>query len=147
MFKNIDVFLWIMNKEKGNDEVDKNSDSQIDESMTKDCIFCKIVKGEIPSTKVFEDDNLIGILDINGKAEGHTLVIPKKHFRSILDCPNTLGNEYLAAIKKVGLKLIEEKKGNGFNVIFNTEKVAGQAVFHVHAHVIPRNEGDGLDLF
>jgi len=109
-----------------------------------DCVFCKIVKGEIPCTKTYENDNFIGILDINPKAEGHSVIIPKKHFRTIVDMPASLGNELLEAIKKVGLELIKDSKGEGFNVIVNNEPVAGQVVMHAHVHVIPRKEGDGL---
>ena len=111
-----------------------------------ECIFCKIVNKEIPTNLIYEDDNFIGILDANPKAEGHTLVIPKKHFRNLLDTPNSLAGEYFEAIKKVSLNLINEGKAEGFNIIFNTEPVAGQAVFHVHVHIIPRKEGDGLTI-
>ena len=112
----------------------------------KDCIFCKIVNGEISSEKVYEDDNFIGVLDINPEMEGHTIIFPKKHFQTILDTPNSLGNEYLESIKKVALKLIEDKKAEGFNVVFNTYNVAGQEVDHVHAHVLPRKQGDGMNM-
>lgn len=114
--------------------------------MESDCIFCKIVKGEIPpgKGKVYEDDNFIGVLDLNPKAEGHTLLISKKHFRNLLDMPDTLGNELLEAIKKVSLKLIEEGKGDGVNVLSNNEAVSGQVIFHTHIHIIPRNKDDGL---
>ncbi len=112
----------------------------------EDCLFCKIVNGEVESKEVYEDDNFIGILDVNPWAEGHTLIIPKKHFRNLLDMPNTLGNEMLEAVKKVSLKLIEEKKGTGVNVLINNEPTAGQVVFHTHIHVIPRNENDGIKI-
>ena len=110
----------------------------------EDCIFCKIISKEIETEIVYEDDNFIGILDNNPRAEGHTLIIPKKHFRNLLDLPNTLGNELLEAIKKISLKLIEEGKAEGVNVISNNESVAGQIVFHTHIHIIPRKKGDGL---
>lgn len=110
----------------------------------KDCIFCKIVKGEIPSTKVYEDDNFIAILDIHPKAEGHAVIFPRKHFRTIVDMPNTIGNEMLEAIKGVGLGLIKNGKGEGFNVVVNNEAAGGQVIFHAHVHVIPRKKGDGL---
>lgn len=112
--------------------------------MVEDCIFCKIVEGKIPAQIVYNDDNFIGILDVKPKAEGHTLIISKKHFRNLLEMPSTLGNEILDAIKSVSLKLIKDNKGEGINVIFNIEQAAGQAVFHVHAHIIPRKQGDGL---
>ena len=112
----------------------------------EDCIFCKIIAGEIPSEKVYEDDNFIAVLDINPQVKGHTLIIPKKHFKTILDTPNSLGGEFLEAIKSVALKLVEKEKAEGFNIIFNVNKIAGQEVDHVHAHVVPRKGSDGCRL-
>ncbi len=108
------------------------------------CIFCKIINGEIISEEVYDDKNFIGILDKNPRAEGHTLIIPKKHFRNILDMPVTLGNELLEAIKKISLKLIKEKKAEGINIIINNESAADQAVFHTHVHIIPRKDKDNV---
>lgn len=108
------------------------------------CIFCKIVSGEIPSKKVYEDDNFIGILDINQVADGKTLFIPKKHYKTILDIPSSLGNEMLDGIKKITLKLINEGKAEGFNLLMNNFEVAGQVVPHAHIHILPRKKGDGL---
>jgi len=112
----------------------------------EDCIFCKIVNGEISTNKVYEDDNFIGILDANPKAEGHTLVIPKKHFKTLLDMPDSLGNELVEAVKKVSLKLIDDGKAEGFNVVVNNFSVAGQLVSHLHVHIVPRKKGDGFKL-
>ena len=109
-----------------------------------ECIFCKIVNGEVPSTKVYEDDNFIGILDINQVAEGKTLLIPKKHYKTLLDMPNSLGNEMLESVKKIALKLIDEGKAEGFNLLMNNFEVAGQVVPHAHIHILPRKKGDGL---
>jgi len=114
---------------------------------TKDCLFCKIVSGERKAEEVYEDENFIGILDSNPRSEGHTLIIPKKHFRNILDMPTTLGNELLGAAKKISLKLIDESKAEGINLIINNEPSANQAVFHMHAHIIPRKNNDGIDFF
>jgi histidine triad (HIT) family protein len=111
-----------------------------------DCIFCKIIKEEIPSEKVYEDDNFIGILDANPEMKEHTLIISKKHFKTILDMPSSLGNELLDAVKKIALKLIDKGKAEGFNLIVNTYKLAGQEVDHVHAHILPRKKGDGMKL-
>jgi len=108
------------------------------------CIFCKIVAGEIPSKKVYEDDNFIGFLDINQAVDGKTLVIPKKHYKTLLDMPSSLGNEMLEAVKKVALKLIDEGKAEGFNVLMNNFEVAGQVVPHAHIHILPRKKDDGL---
>ena len=112
----------------------------------EDCIFCKIVKGKVPADKVYEDENFIAILDINPEMEGHTVVLPKKHFQTLLDLPSTLGTEMLDAIKKVALKLIDENKAEGFNVVINNYKVAGQEVPHVHAHILPRKKDDRMKL-
>lgn len=110
----------------------------------EDCVFCKIIKGEIPSTKVYEDDNFIGIFDVNPLVEGHTLVIPKNHYKTVLDLPSSLGGELLDTIKKISLKLIEEGKAEGFNVVQSNNEVAQQEVPHLHFHIVPRNKEDGL---
>jgi histidine triad (HIT) family protein len=114
--------------------------------MPEECVFCKIVKGELPCKKVYENDNFLAFLDINPKAEGHTVMISKQHYRTILDLPKSLGMELLDAVKEVSMKLMNEKKGAGFNVIVNNFPAAGQVVDHVHVHIIPRNEGDGLHM-
>ena len=110
------------------------------------CIFCKIINGEIKADIVYSDDNFIGILDINPEMLGHTLIFPKKHFETILDTPSSLGNEFLDAIKKVSLNLVKEGKAEGFNIIFNINKIAGQEVPHVHAHILPRRNDDGIKV-
>lgn len=112
----------------------------------KDCIFCKIVKGEIPpgKGKIYDDDNFIGILDLNPKAEGHSLIISKKHYKTLLDMPSTLGNELTDAIKKVSLDLINQKKGEGLNIGTNVGEASGQVVPHLHIHIIPRSKGDDV---
>jgi len=108
----------------------------------EDCIFCKILKGEIPSTKIFESENFIGILDNNPLTDGHTLVIPKKHFETILDMPSTLGQELIKAIKDISLGLIKQKKAEGFNILQSNFKVAQQEIPHLHFHIIPRKENN-----
>lgn len=112
----------------------------------KDCIFCKIAKKEVKANIVEETNNLIAFLDINPKAEGHTLIIPKKHAVTIFDIPNTLANEMLQLIKKIGSKILEKKQGDGFNIIMNNLPPAGQVVMHAHIHIIPRKESDGLRI-
>ncbi len=114
--------------------------------MTSDCIFCKIVKGEIPSNKIAESNNFIAFLDAHPKANGHTLVIPKKHFVTFLDLPNKLGEEFIKFTKEVASQILEEKKGDGFNILMNNLEPAGQVVKHAHFHIIPRRENDGLKI-
>ncbi len=112
--------------------------------MKNDCVFCKIIKGKIKSERIDESNNFIAIKDTRPRAEGHTLVISKKHFATLLDIPNNMGNEMLEFTKKVAGKLLDEKYGDGFNVLMNNLSVAGQIVMHAHLHIIPRKEGDGL---
>ena len=109
-----------------------------------DCVFCKIAKGEIKSEIIGECDNFIAIRDINPVIEGHTLVIPKKHFVTLLDIPDKLGSEMLGFIKKTAGELMEAKLGDGFNLVMNNLEVAGQEVMHAHVHVVPRKEKDGI---
>lgn len=112
----------------------------------KECIFCDIAKGKVSSEKVGETDNFFAIRDLNPISEGHTLIIPKKHFVTLLDIPNNLGNELLKLVKKVSGDLFDDKLGDGFNLVMNNLSVAGQVVMHAHIHVIPRNENDGLKV-
>jgi histidine triad (HIT) family protein len=114
--------------------------------MTKDCTFCKIARKEIPAKFIDETNNFIAILDANPKAEGHTLIIPKKHYVTILDIPSTLAQEMHKLIKTMGSEILEKKLGDGFNLIMNNLTPAGQVVMHAHLHVIPRKEGDNLIL-
>jgi histidine triad (HIT) family protein len=114
--------------------------------MNEECIFCKIVKGEIPSTKTYESDNFIGILDINPVSENHTLIVPKQHYKTILDLPENLGSELITSIKKVSSKLIEEKKAEGFNIIQSNFEVAQQEVPHLYFHLLPRKKSDGFKI-
>ena len=111
---------------------------------SKNCVFCKIAKGEIKQKKVMESDSFFSILDIHPENPGHTLVIPKQHYVTLLDIPNKLGSEMLEFAKKVASELLDDKYGDGFNLVMNNLRVAGQVVMHSHIHVIPRKEGDGL---
>lgn len=114
----------------------------------QDCIFCKIARGDIPAGKgkISESNNFLAFLDINPKTENHTLIIPKKHFVTLLDMPNKLGEELLKFTKQVSSKLLDEKKGDGFNIIMNNLEPAGQVVKHAHIHILPRKENDGLKV-
>ncbi len=110
----------------------------------EECIFCKIVKGEAPCTKIYENDNFVCIKNINPLSEGHALVVPKKHFKVLLDLPSSLGNELIDCLKNSVVEMMKLNKFEGFNVILNNGKVAGQVVEHLHFHILPRREGDGL---
>lgn len=104
----------------------------------KDCIFCKIVNSEIPSTKVYEDEHTLVFFDINPTAQYHALVIPKKHYVNMFDVPESEAVNIMKTIKKV-ISLYEKKLGlKDVNVINNSGANAHQDVFHLHFHIVPR---------
>lgn len=109
-----------------------------------DCIFCKTVKGEMPSSKVYESANVEGILDINPTTKGHTLLMPKVHYESLLDLPADLLQELFAGAQKVGAAMKKALGVSGFNVLVNDGKVAGQLIPHMHVHVVARSLEDNL---
>ncbi|WP_027179749.1 HIT family protein [Maridesulfovibrio bastinii] len=108
-----------------------------------DCIFCKIIKGEIPCFKIYETDKIFCFLDIGPVNKGHALVIPKEHYENLWALPDDLGKEIFKACKTVGKAIVEATKADGLNVIMNNNKAAGQLVFHAHFHLIPRFDNDG----
>lgn len=112
-----------------------------------DCIFCKIVSGDIPSHKILENDHILAFLDIAPVSKGHSLVIPKKHFSNLEDIPDEELCELIKAVKKVGASIKNNLKVPGYNVSENNDPVAGQIISHIHFHLIPRIENDGLELW
>jgi histidine triad (HIT) family protein len=109
------------------------------------CIFCKIANGEIPASKVYEDKDVVAFLDIDPVNKGHTLVIPKKHYATIMDLPNSQLHKLMDIVKKVASVMIVSEE-SGVNVQQNNKSAAGQLVHHVHFHVIPRHKGDGHEF-
>ena len=112
-----------------------------------ECIFCKIAKGEIPAEKIYEDEEFIAFSDVNPIVEGHTLVIPKKHFENIFDLPEELAGKLNIACQKVANLLKNKYPIKDVNILNASGKFAQQSVFHIHYHVVPRKEGDGLNLW
>jgi len=112
-----------------------------------ECIFCKIVSGEIPSKKIYEDDHTLAFLDIRPVNPGHTLVIPKDHFENIYTLPDETLARLSLTTKKVALALKDALDADGINLNMNNEAGAGQVIFHAHIHVIPRKPNDGLTLW
>lgn len=108
-----------------------------------DCLFCKIINGDIPSSKIYEDKYTYAFLDINPVNPGHTLVIPKKHFKNIFDISEKELCEVIKITKKISAAIKTAMDADGINIAMNNEATAGQIVFHAHTHVIPRYEGDG----
>ncbi len=108
-----------------------------------DCIFCKIVAGELPSHKVYEDEATLAFLDINPATRGHTLVVPKEHATTIFDLPEEALTATARATQAVARILQRVLQPDGLNVIQNNGHAAGQVVMHYHVHLVPRREGDG----
>ncbi|MDD3862701.1 MAG: HIT family protein [Clostridia bacterium] len=113
----------------------------------EDCVFCKIVKGSIPSYKIFENESCLAFLDNANDFYAHTLVIPKKHFVNILDVPQKELNDVMTTIKKVSAHYIEKCGFDGVNIFNANGKSAEQSVFHLHFHIVPRKNNDGLKIF
>ena len=109
--------------------------------MKNDCVFCAIAAGEIPSFKVYEDDLVLAYLDINPCSKGHTLVIPKAHTAGLLETSDETLAALLARVKKVAAHLKEALPCDGFNILQNNGAAAGQSVFHIHFHIVPRYAG------
>ncbi len=106
-----------------------------------DCIFCKIANGEIPSTTVYEDDDFRAVLDTGPATCGHTLILPKEHFKDVTELDADTAAKILPLAAKIGAAMEKALGCTGFNIVLNTGESAGQTVFHCHIHVIPRYEG------
>lgn len=112
-----------------------------------DCIFCNIIAGQIPAAKVYEDEHVLAFLDISQVTEGHTLVVPKQHFRNLLEMDSLSTSLLFSAVPRIAQKIMAATGASGMNIINNNEEVAGQTVFHTHVHLTPRyNSEDGLSI-
>ena len=111
-----------------------------------DCIFCKIIEGDIPSTTIYEDDRAKAILDINPAARGHVIVLPKTHAADVFEIPDEDLSHAICVAKKIAIALKRAYSCEGVNILQNNGEVAGQTVFHLHIHVIPRFAGDTVNM-
>ncbi|MBS3119948.1 HIT family protein [Candidatus Woesearchaeota archaeon] len=109
-----------------------------------DCVFCMIRDNKIPGTRVFEDSKVLAFLDIGPVNKGHTLVIPKEHYETLLDIPDGLLEHLVVTTKKIARAAMKAVDGKGVNVMISSYRAAGQLVPHAHFHVIPRHDGDGF---
>ena len=112
-----------------------------------DCIFCKIIAGEIPCHKIYEDDFCLAFLDISNDLYGHTLVVPKKHNESVMTCDSTTLGRVIETCKKVGNHYVKNCGFDGFHIFNNNGEAANQSVKHVHFHILPRKKDDGQKVF
>jgi histidine triad (HIT) family protein len=115
--------------------------------MANSCIFCKIIKGEIPASKIYENASTVAFLDIAPVNPGHTLVVPKLHFETLLDIPDVQLAELFKVVKKISPLIMSAVGAQGFNIGINNFRAAGQLVPHFHVHIMPRFENDGRELW
>ena len=109
-----------------------------------DCIFCKIINNQIPSYKVYEDDDILAFLDINPIAKGHTLVIPKKHIKDIFEMDEEIIKKIAAVARRIAGQINDSFGAKGVNLYHASGVAAEQTVFHAHLHIIPREANDGI---
>lgn len=113
----------------------------------EDCVFCKIVKGELPSYKIYEDEYTYVFLDIAEDVNGHMAAIPKKHVNNILDCDEETLERLMTTVKRVSNHCVDQCGYQGVNLLNASDESAGQSVAHFHIHIIPRKKGDGIDAW
>jgi len=112
-----------------------------------ECIFCKIISGDIPSHKVYEDENTLAFLDISPVNPGHTLVIPKAHAENVLVSKEEDVHASVLAVRKIAPAILASVNADSMNLASNIGAAAGQSVFHTHFHIIPRTNSDGREAW
>ena len=112
-----------------------------------DCIFCKIIDGSAPARKIYEDEHTLAFLDIAKDVDGHTVVVPKRHVMSILDCDTETLMHFIRAVKAISNHYTENCGYDGVNLLNASGKAAQQSVFHLHFHIIPRKNNDGINAW
>ena len=112
----------------------------------KECIFCKIAGGEIPSSTVYEDEDFRVILDLGPATKGHALILPKNHFANLFEIPEDMDAKAFILAKKIAKKMKDVFGCDGVNIVQNNGVAAGQTVFHFHIHLIPRNNEDHVGV-
>ena len=110
------------------------------------CIFCKIIGGEIPSNTIYEDDEFKVILDASPASKGHALILPKEHYADIYEIDEKTAVHAMQLAKKLAKHMTDVLKCDGFNIVQNNGECAGQTVFHFHMHLIPRYQGDTVGI-
>ncbi len=114
---------------------------------TQSCIFCKIIAGELPSSRIYEDEDILAFLDIHPTHKGHTLVIPKKHSDTFLNTDEETVKKVMHVLPSIAKAVVQGVSADGCNISINNGSAAGQDVFHMHWHIIPRYENDGFSLW
>jgi len=115
--------------------------------MNQDCIFCKVISGELPSYKLYEDDRVVAFLDLFPATLGHTLVVPRQHSSNLLEDDEQDALAMMKAVRHLTPKIKEALGADGVNITSNIGASAGQSVFHTHVHILPRWKDDGRELW
>ena len=110
------------------------------------CIFCKIINGDIPSAKIYEDEDVLAILDISQATKGHTLVLPKKHFANLLEIEDYEYLKVMNKVKDLAKSITKAFNAKGCNILNNCGETAGQTVMHFHVHIIPRYDNNDIKI-
>ena len=111
------------------------------------CIFCRIISGELPSRILYEDEETMAFMDVVGDVDGHVLVVPKKHVKNILDCDENTLFAVMRTVKKLSDHFTEDCGYDGVNLLNASDESAGQSVPHFHVHIIPRKRNDGINTW
>lgn len=114
--------------------------------MNGECIFCRIVKGTIPSTTIYEDEDTLAFLDIHPANKAHCLVIPKGHYATFNDIPTMILQHIIAVTQKVARAIDRSMHADGYNILMNNHPAAGQVVAHAHFHIVPRYAQDAVRI-
>jgi histidine triad (HIT) family protein len=114
--------------------------------MAEECVICQIIDGKVPSKKLYEDDEIIAFLDVNGSSPGHSFVVPKQHFPIFEQIPDKLAGKLFSVSNKISSALFDSLKIQGTNIFVTNGVSAGQSVAHFVINIIPRTEGDGINL-
>lgn len=112
-----------------------------------DCVFCEIVKRQSPANIIFEDEVTLALTPLEEVSKGHTLLIPKKHFESVLDVDDETFSHFAKVLRELSIKLVKENGATGINLLNASGKDAQQSVAHLHFHLVPRYPKDGLDMW
>jgi histidine triad (HIT) family protein len=110
------------------------------------CIFCKIANGEIPSRTLYEDEDFRVIMDLNPATKGHSLILPKEHYKNLYEISDDTAAKVLPLAKQMATLITDKLGAQGFNLVQNNNEIAGQSVFHFHMHLIPRYDDDNQNL-
>ncbi len=114
--------------------------------IDENCIFCKIAKGDIPSTTIYEDDDFKVILDINPASKGHAVILPKNHAANLMELSDDDASKILLVARKCADAMMKTLHCDGINILQNNGEAAGQTVFHLHVHLIPRYKDDTVQI-